>query len=81
MSSIGLPTMHYDADKLVLLTAYIDLRSTKLCLRRTGNTLPSLDALGRIRGHVQGPRELEEVVKLYSPVRLPVEVKTFQLED
>ena len=46
-----------------------------------GVGLGSLDPLGGVGSHVDGPGELEEVVELEGPVRFPVVVKSLQLDD
>ena len=82
MPGVGLAAVYDYAHQLVLLA--VDIIEEKFILRRGAgarDTLPPLDALRRVRGHVQRPGELEEVVKLDRPVRLPVKVEPLELED
>ena len=46
-----------------------------------GIGLGPLDSLGGVGPHVDGPRELEEVVELQGAVCFPVVVKSLQLDD
>jgi len=46
-----------------------------------GIGLGPLDSLGSVGPHVDGPRELEEVVELQGAVCFPVVVKSLQLDD